>query len=99
MFAGADIVALPYRRSSASGPLHMTMDAGLPVVVTDVGGLAEAAGGYAGAIFVPVADPQRLCDGLWEAAELRGRRFEDSSSWARNAEAVLGLIESCSQRS
>ena len=29
-FAGADIVSLPYRRSSASGPLHLTMDAGLP---------------------------------------------------------------------
>ena len=33
-FAGADAAALPYRRSSASGPLHMTMSAGLPVVVT-----------------------------------------------------------------
>ncbi len=88
-FAGADIVALPYRRSSASGPLHLTMDAGLPVVVTDVGGLREAAEGYEGAVFVPAADPAALEGALREAMALRGQRFEDASSWADNAQAVL----------
>ncbi len=62
-FAGADIVSLPYRRSSASGPLHLTMDAGLPVVVTDVGGLTEAVHGYDGAVLVPGADPEALYEG------------------------------------
>ena len=71
-FAGADVVSLPYRRSSASGPLHLTMDAGLPVVVTDVGGLREATNGYDGAVFVPAADPDSLCDGLRRAIALRG---------------------------
>ena len=71
-FAGADVVSLPYRRSSASGPLHLTMDAGLPVVVTDVGGLREATNGYGGAVFVPAADPDSLCDGLRRAIALRG---------------------------
>jgi glycosyltransferase involved in cell wall biosynthesis len=88
-FAGADIVSLPYRRSSASGPLHLTMDAGLPVVVTDVGGLTEAVRGYDGAVLVPGADPEALYEGLREAIGMRGRRFEDASSWADNAEAVL----------
>jgi glycosyltransferase involved in cell wall biosynthesis len=32
--AGADALALPYHRSSASGPLHVAMSAGLPVIVT-----------------------------------------------------------------
>jgi glycosyltransferase involved in cell wall biosynthesis len=93
-FAGADVVSLPYRRSSASGPLHLTMDAGLPVVVTDVGGLREATNGYDGAVFVPAADPDCLCDGLRRAIAMRGRRFEDDSSWADNADAVLTLLES-----
>jgi glycosyltransferase involved in cell wall biosynthesis len=88
-FAGADIVSLPYRRSSASGPLHLTMDAGLPVVVTDVGGLTEAVHGYDGAVLVPGANPEALYEGLREAMGMRGRRFEDASSWADNAEAVL----------
>ncbi len=91
-FAGADIVALPYRRSSASGPLHLTMDAGLPVVVTDVGGLTEAVHGYDGAVLVPGADPARLRDGLREAMALRGIRFEDASSWVDNADTVLQLL-------
>jgi glycosyltransferase involved in cell wall biosynthesis/GT2 family glycosyltransferase len=92
-FAGADVVALPYRRSSASGPLHLTMDAGLPVVVTDVGGLGEATRGYDGAVLVPAADLDSLREGLRSAMTLRGRRFEDASSWADNADAVLGLLE------
>lgn len=91
-FAGADIVSLPYRRSSASGPLHLTMDAGLPVVVTDVGGLTEAVHGYDGAVLVPGADPARLRDGLREAMTLRGIRFEDESSWVDNADTVLELL-------
>ena len=35
---GADAVVLPYRRSSISGPLHLAMGYGLPIVITDVGG-------------------------------------------------------------
>jgi glycosyltransferase involved in cell wall biosynthesis len=41
-FAGADAVVLPYHRSSASGPLHIAMRCGLPVVVTHVGCMSEA---------------------------------------------------------
>jgi glycosyltransferase involved in cell wall biosynthesis len=97
-FAGADVVALPYRRSSASGPLHLTMDAGLPVVVTDVGGLREATRGYAGAVLVSADGPGSLRDGLRKAMALRGRRYEDASSWTDNANAVLELLETLSPR-
>jgi glycosyltransferase involved in cell wall biosynthesis len=97
-FAGADVVSLPYRRSSASGPLHLTMDAGLPVVVTDVGGLGEATRGYDGAVLVPAADPDSLCEGLRKAMTLRGQRFEDASSWADNADAVFELLEQLGPR-
>jgi glycosyltransferase involved in cell wall biosynthesis len=97
-FAGADVVSLPYRRSSASGPLHLTMDAGLPVVVTDVGGLREATRGYDGAVFVPAADPDSLREGLRKAIALRGRRFEDESSWTDNADAVFELLEQLGPR-
>ncbi len=98
-FAGADIVSLPYRRSSASGPLHLTMDAGLPVVVTDVGGLTEAVHGYDGAVLVPGADPEALYEGLLRAMVLCGQRFEDASSWADNADAVLDQLLELGSRS
>jgi glycosyltransferase involved in cell wall biosynthesis len=67
------------------------MDAGLPVVVTDVGGLGEATRDYDGAILIPAADPRALADGLRTAIGLRGLRFEDAGSWASNAEAVLEM--------
>ncbi|MGA9313143.1 MAG: glycosyltransferase [Solirubrobacteraceae bacterium] len=98
-FAGADVVSLPYRRSSASGPLHLTMDAGLPVVVTDVGGLTEAVHGYDGAVLVPGADPEALYEGLLRAMVLCGQRFEDASSWADNADAVLDQLLELGSRS
>ncbi|HEY4451298.1 MAG TPA: glycosyltransferase [Solirubrobacteraceae bacterium] len=92
-FAGADIVALPYRRSSASGPLHLTMDAGLPVVVGDVGGLRDAAAGYDGAILVAPRDPDALREALRTALALRGVRFRDPSSWSENVDAILALAQ------
>jgi len=97
-FAGADVVALPYRRSSASGPLHLTMDAGLPVVVTDVGGLGEATRGYDGAVLVPTDDKDALREGLHKAFALRGQRFANVISWSDNADAVLGLFDELGSR-
>jgi glycosyltransferase involved in cell wall biosynthesis len=97
-FAGADIVVLPYRRSSASGPLHMAMDAGLPVVVTDVGGLADATHEYDGVVLVASADPTALREGIERAVALRGRRFTDEGSWAASAEAVLSILEEVGPR-
>jgi glycosyltransferase involved in cell wall biosynthesis len=93
-FAGADAVALPYRRSSASGPLHVSMSAGLPVVVTAVGGLPEAAAAYEGAVMVPPADPEKLAEALEAAGAMRGRRFEDPHSWTHNTRELLALLRS-----
>lgn len=82
-FSTADVVVLPYRRSSASGPLHIAMAAGLPVVVTRVGGLEEAAGDYAGTTFVPPADPEALVAALREvlAKGPQDEPFADPRTW------------------
>jgi glycosyltransferase involved in cell wall biosynthesis len=74
---------LPYHRSSASGPLHLAMASGLPVIVTAVGGLIEASEGYEGAIRVPPRDPQAIRRGLEQVYDLRGQRFADVHSWSR----------------
>jgi glycosyltransferase involved in cell wall biosynthesis len=88
-FGHADIVVLPYRRSSSSGPLHVAMNWGLPVVVTRVGGLPEAAAGYRGSVFVAPGDDDELETGIRRAAGLAGRRFEDPRDWADSVAAVL----------
>jgi glycosyltransferase involved in cell wall biosynthesis len=87
-FAHADVAVLPYRRSSSSGILHVAMSWGLPIVVTSVGGLPEAASGYAGAVFVPPGDPVTLKEGLMKATALSGQKFPDPRSWHDTVEAV-----------
>jgi glycosyltransferase involved in cell wall biosynthesis len=92
-FAGADLVVLPYRRSSASGPLHIAMSHGLPVVVTAVGGLVEAAERYSGTTFVPAASPGALAEAIGRAAaEKAGRRHTDPSSWEESVAAYGRLF-------
>jgi glycosyltransferase involved in cell wall biosynthesis len=91
-FAAADLVALPYHRSSASGPLHIAMSCGLPVVVTRVGGLTEAAGAYTGAVWVPPHDPEAICRALRQAQTLIGQRFTEPVTWEMNVKRYESLL-------
>lgn len=93
-FAGADVVALPYRRSTASGPLHIAMAQGLPVVTTQVGGLPEAVGDYAGAYVVKVGDADALREALLRASEHRHERFQDPLSWQAVIDRYLAFMRS-----
>jgi len=96
-FAGANVVALPYHRSSASGPLHIAMSHGLPVVVTQVGGLAEAAEGYTGAIFVQPRRPDLLWPAVQAAQRLSHVRHADPQSWANTVARYTDLFKQITQ--
>lgn len=91
-FSGADIVVLPYHRSSSSGPLSIAMGMGLPVVVTRVGGLVEATARYAGAVSVGPHDPLALARGIERGADQVGQRFEGNISWSNAAHEYSRLI-------
>lgn len=97
-FAQADAVALPYLRSSASGPLHIAMSAGLPVVLTDVGGLRAAAGDYEGVVWVPPGDPAALRAALLQLPARRGERYADPRSWADTVAIYDDLVRQLGQR-
>jgi glycosyltransferase involved in cell wall biosynthesis len=90
---GADAVALPYTRSSLSGPLHVAMGYGLPIVMSDTGGNAEAAAGYGGIILTPPGDPAALAEALRRLPALAGQRYEHPHSWANTAEAFDRLFQ------
>ena len=92
-FARADIVALPYLRSSASGPLHLAMSAGLPVVITRVGGLVEAAQDYSGTVFASPHDPEALARAIAEATRLTGIRHAEKQTWDEVAKSYGALFE------
>jgi glycosyltransferase involved in cell wall biosynthesis len=93
-FAAADVVVLPYLRASASGPLHIAMSSGLPVVVTAVGGLVEAVDGYGGAVLVPVADVDALADGIVTAATAPRLETTATHSWDDVASSFAAIFES-----
>ncbi|MEP7377978.1 MAG: glycosyltransferase [Chloroflexota bacterium] len=90
---GSDAVVLPYLRSSLSGPLHVAMGYGLPIVMTDVGGNAEAANGYEGITLVPPGQPMALMEAIKRVPALAGRRFAHPHTWAQTADAYERLIE------
>jgi glycosyltransferase involved in cell wall biosynthesis len=91
-FDGCDAVVLPYTRSSASGPLHIAMSRGLPIVLTDVGGLRSGAAGYDGITWVPPQDVDALAWALRELPELPVRRFDDPRSWSHSVDAYAELF-------
>jgi glycosyltransferase involved in cell wall biosynthesis len=91
-FADADLVVLPYHRSNQSGPLHVAMNYGLPVVVTAVGGLIESVQEYEGAVLVEPGEPAALAAAIDRAQPLVGRRFADPRGWDQTARRYLDLF-------
>lgn len=89
---GADAVALPYLRSSLSGPLHVAMGYGLPIIMSNVGGNVEASAGYEGIVLVPPADPQALADAIRRLPTMAGKRYAHPHSWADTADAYEELF-------
>jgi glycosyltransferase involved in cell wall biosynthesis len=92
-FNGADIVVLPYHRSSSSGPLHIAMGLGLPVITTNVGGLTEAIADYEGAVLVPSKDPSELRKAIYQASDLQGKRFHSRGTWEDTVRFYSNIIK------
>jgi glycosyltransferase involved in cell wall biosynthesis len=92
LFAAATCVVLPYREASQSGVVAAAKRFGRGLVVTDVGGLAEAARDGAARV-VPPADPGALADAVLDVLCTPGlaKRMGDAaaaagqgaSSWSR----------------
>ncbi len=90
--AQADALVLPYHRSSMSGPLQVALTAGLPVVVSTVGGLLEVVKDYEGAVLVPPRDPAALRDALLNLPAVRGQRYQNPHSWLQTLDGYRALI-------
>jgi glycosyltransferase involved in cell wall biosynthesis len=91
-FSKADAVALPYHRSSASGPAHVAMSHGLPLIITAVGGLPAAVEGYEGALLIPPHDAEAIREAIRRLPALIGKRYADPHSWARTRELFADLF-------
>jgi glycosyltransferase involved in cell wall biosynthesis len=99
-FSAADVVVLPYLRSSQSGVVHIAITYRLPIIVTNVGGLMEALSEYEGTIFIPPADSEAIKTAILRCYETYARGEEEKRiaapelSWVGIAKRYEEIIES-----
>jgi len=99
VFKAADVVVLPYRSATQSGVTHVAYALGVPVIITDVGGLGETVRGEETGLVVPPENPAALADAVVRFfAEGLGPRLRAgveavrrAHSWERLADEVIAL--------
>ena len=100
VFKAADVVVLPYRSATQSGVTHVAYALGVPVITTDVGGLAETVKpGETGLVCAP-EDPATLAatvlryfeEGMGPKLRAGVEVLRREHSWERLAERTLDLI-------
>lgn len=103
-FVACDVVVLPYRRIYQSGILQLAYGFGRPVVVTNVGGIAEAVQDDRTGVVAPSLGPEGIATAISailadpEAGAAMGRRgrelAETKYSWDGIARNVVQLYAS-----
>jgi len=64
VFKAADVVVLPYRSATQSGVTHVAYALGVPVIITDVGGLSETVKDGETGLVVPPEHPEALAEAI-----------------------------------
>ena len=78
-YLASDVVVLPYRSATQSGILNVAYGFKKPVIVTDVGGLAEFVDDEQTGVIVSSAEPQKIEEGILKFYELqRSSNFSEN---------------------
>ena len=87
-FSAADVLVLPYTRASQSGVAHIGISYGLPVLASQVGGLAESLSLYEGTRYVQPSDEPGLTVAMEEMFISGSHRYPvpDKLRWETIAE-------------
>jgi glycosyltransferase involved in cell wall biosynthesis len=101
LFRAADVVVLPYRSATQSGVTHVAYALGVPVITTDVGGLAETVRPGETGLVVPPEDPAALAgavvryfaDGLGPRLREGVRALGETHSWEALAASTTALVD------
>jgi glycosyltransferase involved in cell wall biosynthesis len=99
-FKAADVVVLPYRSATQSGVTHVAYALGVPVITTDVGGLAETVKPDETGLVCAPEDPAALAstvlryfeEGMGPRLRAGVEVLRREHSWERLADETLGLI-------
>lgn len=102
VFKAADVVVLPYRSATQSGVTHVAYALGVPVITTDVGGLAETVVPGRTGMVAPPEDPEGLAEavlryfeqGLGGGMRAEVAKLRDTHSWDALARSTLDLVDS-----
>lgn len=100
-FSAADCLVLPYRTATQSGVTAIAFHFGVPVIATDVGGLAEIVTHERTGLIVPRPDADAIAHGLKTFFEgdrsqrLRGNfdAVREELSWGRFAEGLVSFAK------
>lgn len=92
LFDKADLIVLPYRRSSASGPLHMAISAGIRTLTSDIPALVEASSEYEGISYFKVGDIQDLQEKILESLPESREVYSNPYTWEKTRENYLKAI-------
>ena len=101
LFKAADVAVLPYRSATQSGVTQVAYALGVPVITTDVGGLAETVKPGETGLIVPPENPAALAEAIERffaegmAPRLRAgvQRLQHEYSWDVLADHTLALID------
>jgi len=105
LFRSADVVVLPYLSASQSGVIPVAYQFEVPVIVSDVGGLAEVVEPGETGFLVKPGDPEALADAIARFYNLRDsipwresiRRFRTRFTWEsvviRTMELYRGIMK------
>jgi D-inositol-3-phosphate glycosyltransferase len=104
LFAACDVVVQPYLSATQSGVAQVAFHFEKPMILTDVGGLAEIVQDGKAGLVVPPGDPDALADAITQFFDehladrliggVRARKAE--FSWDRVVEALEDLAEGAS---
>ena len=101
LFRAADVAILPYRSATQSGVTHVAYALGVPVITTDVGGLAETVKPGVTGLVVPPEDPVALtraivrffADGMGPAMRQGVAALRHAHSWEALAASTVELLD------
>jgi glycosyltransferase involved in cell wall biosynthesis len=101
VFRAADVAVLPYRSATQSGVTHVAYALGVPVITTDVGGLAETVVAGETGLVVPPEDPGALAEaivrffeqGMGERMRRGVESLRQAHSWETLADRTLELVD------
>jgi acetyltransferase-like isoleucine patch superfamily enzyme/glycosyltransferase involved in cell wall biosynthesis len=90
LFSRAEVVVLPYKQATQSGPLHIAGTFGKPAIVTRVGALPDVVHNGENGLLIPPNDPEALAAAVCYLLE----HPDEAKRMGRNAKAMMAQAHS-----